>query len=377
MRKTGLACLALLIVLAAVCLPAAKADAADSYERKCSICGKNTTFIFSEWKIYEDRHVPVHVCSECKTMYVVGTSKKEKHYGGTATCTEKAKCTACGHLYGDYGHDIVHHDAQAATCTEVGWDAYDTCTKCTYTTYKEIPALNHDPVSHDAQAATCTEIGWDAYETCTRCPYTTYKEIPALGHDWHSQKTVKPTCEADGYTLYACSRCPETDTRSMAKKLGHWFGEWTPNGNEAHTAECRRSNCSHAAAVGCERYEYTVNGESLTLCPVCGEAENAERLEWLEGASASAFDDSLPEGELVARRNASCLSLVFEYAGKVIEFEGEITFTLPAEALNGASLVLVSPDGTETPLSLKEENGAVSFTLDFTGMALLRLVFEA
>jgi hypothetical protein len=37
-------------------------------------------------------------------------------------------------------------------------------------------------VSHDAQAATCTEIGWAAYKTCSRCDYTTYEEIAALGH---------------------------------------------------------------------------------------------------------------------------------------------------------------------------------------------------
>ena len=81
------------------------------------------------------------------------------------------------------GHEIVHHEAKAATCTEIGWNEYDTCSRCDYTTYVEIPALGHDLVHHDAQAATCTAIGWNAYDTCTRCDYTTYVEIPALGHD--------------------------------------------------------------------------------------------------------------------------------------------------------------------------------------------------
>lgn len=39
------------------------------------------------------------------------------------------------------GHDLVHHDAKEPTHDSVGWDAYDTCTQCDYSTYVEIPAL--------------------------------------------------------------------------------------------------------------------------------------------------------------------------------------------------------------------------------------------
>lgn len=42
------------------------------------------------------------------------------------------------------GHDLIHHDAQAATCEEAGWNAYDTCSRCEYSTYEEIAALGHD-----------------------------------------------------------------------------------------------------------------------------------------------------------------------------------------------------------------------------------------
>ena len=42
-------------------------------------------------------------------------------------------------------HDLVHHDAKAPTCTEIGWNEYDACQRegCTYTTKVEIPALKH------------------------------------------------------------------------------------------------------------------------------------------------------------------------------------------------------------------------------------------
>ena len=108
-----------------------------------------------------------------------------------ATCTEKGVITftcSCNDTYTEeipaLGHDEETQQAQAPTCTEIGWEEYETCKRdgCEYSTYVEMSALDHDKVQHNAQAATCTEIGWNAYETCSRCDYTTYVEIPATGH---------------------------------------------------------------------------------------------------------------------------------------------------------------------------------------------------
>ncbi len=41
--------------------------------------------------------------------------------------------------------------------------------------------MDHDIVKHEAKEPTFNEVGWEAYEECTRCDYTTYVEIPALG----------------------------------------------------------------------------------------------------------------------------------------------------------------------------------------------------
>ncbi|MBO4539378.1 MAG: right-handed parallel beta-helix repeat-containing protein, partial [Clostridia bacterium] len=107
--------------------------------------------------------------------------------------TQGSHCSVCNVILEEQeevpalGHDLVYHNGQAATCTEKGWNAYNTCTRCDYTTYVEIAALGHDPVHHDGQAATCTEKGWNAYDTCSRCDYTTYAEISALGHNYNQQ----------------------------------------------------------------------------------------------------------------------------------------------------------------------------------------------
>ncbi|MBR1748155.1 MAG: hypothetical protein IJ735_08160, partial [Clostridia bacterium] len=125
-----------------------------------------------------------------------------------ATCTEKGlkkRTCACGEEETEeidaLGHNIVHHDGQVATCTEDGWEEYDTCTRCDYTTYQKIDKLGHDIVHHNGQAATCTEDGWEEYDTCTRCDYTTYQKIDKLGHNYNSVVTA-PTCTEQGYTTH-------------------------------------------------------------------------------------------------------------------------------------------------------------------------------
>ena len=134
--------------------------------------------------------------------------------GGTATCSAKAVCVTCGAEYGEKdsnNHALEQHAAKAPTCTEIGWDAYDTCSRCDYTTYAELPALNHDLKQHAAKAATCTEKGWDAYDTCSRCDYTTRKEIPALNHALEQHAAKAPTCTEPGWDAYeTCSRCDYT-----------------------------------------------------------------------------------------------------------------------------------------------------------------------
>ncbi|MBR1747200.1 MAG: hypothetical protein IJ735_03180, partial [Clostridia bacterium] len=145
-----------------------------------------------------------------------------------ATCTEKGlkkRTCACGEEETEeidaLGHDIVHHDGQAATCTEIGWAAYDACSRCDYTTYEEIEALGHDLIHHDGQAATCTEDGWEEYDTCTRCDYTTYQKINKLGHDIVHHAGQAATCTEDGWEEYdTCTRCDYT-TYQKIDKLGH------------------------------------------------------------------------------------------------------------------------------------------------------------
>ena len=227
------------------------------------------------------------ICMECKTVLEEETIPA-KHHSDTEwrtdkepTCTEKGDshlyCKDCGIFLNwkaipALGHDLEHHNKKDATCTEPGWEAYDTCKRdgCTYTTYKAIAATGHTPSNwivdvaatcekdgsvykectvchvelerdttsklghdlehHDKKEATCTEIGWEAYDTCKRagCGYTTYNEIPALGHKysqaWSNDKTYHWHASTCGHDVvsdkgkhtfdsnWVCTECAYVDT---------------------------------------------------------------------------------------------------------------------------------------------------------------------
>ena len=178
---------------------------------KCETCGQEYGSALghkwdTEWSYDENGHFHKCLNDGCSAK-----NDEAAHSGGKATCTEKAKCETCGHEYGSaLGHDLIDHAAQAPTCTAIGWGAYQTCSRCDYTTYVEKPALGHDLIDHAAQAPTCTAIGWDAYQTCSRCDYTTYVEKPALGHAEVTDPAVNPTCTESGKTEGKhCSVCGE------------------------------------------------------------------------------------------------------------------------------------------------------------------------
>ena len=180
--------------------------------------------------------------------------------GGTATCSAKAVCVTCGAEYGEKdsnNHALEQHAAKAPTCTEIGWDAYDTCSRCDYTTYAELPALNHALEQHAAKAPTCTEIGWNAYETCKNCDYTTYVERPAQ-HDLEQHAAKAPTCTEIGWNAYeTCKNCDYT-TYAELPALKHYLVYY-----KAKDPTCTEPGCD--AYETCSRCDYTTYVERPAL----------------------------------------------------------------------------------------------------------------
>lgn len=89
-------------------------------------------------------------------------------------------------------HTLVWNEAAPATCTAMGTVEYWHCSVCDANFDSEdaahkitevaipIDSDNHDLIHHEGKEPTRKETGWKAYDTCSRCDYTTYQEIAKL-----------------------------------------------------------------------------------------------------------------------------------------------------------------------------------------------------
>ena len=133
--------------------------------------------------------------------------------------------TACN----DEEHTLSLIEEQAATCTQAGNEAYYLCSHCGKLFADEngetevseadvtIAALGHEMTHHEAVAATCTEDGNLEYWSCSRCELNFSdaegtKEIASVaipaGHDIGWVELVEPTASAEGMLAhYECSVC--------------------------------------------------------------------------------------------------------------------------------------------------------------------------
>ena len=161
----------------------------------------------NDWESNETEHWQVCTCG--------AVFHKAEHSGGTATCTEKAKCAVCGAEYGDVlGHDFTtswtHDDnmhwKQCSRCDkkdDVGPHTWDNGTITT--------------------APTCTKAGERTY-TCTECGATKIEPIPATGHSWKSDWTSDAT-----HHWHECANesCDVTDNAGKNGYAEHSGGKAT------------------------------------------------------------------------------------------------------------------------------------------------------
>ena len=209
----------------------------------CKVCGKVTVgdyvdalgHDFSEWYISREptcekkgfRQRDCYRCYESEIEELTATGHSYNKVVTEPTCTEKGYTTHtchCGDSYiDDYtdapGHDLIVHEAKAPTCTEIGWNEYETCSRCDYTTYSEIAATGHS-YNKVVTAPTCTEIGFTTY-TCHCGDSYISDYVDALGHDfgeWYT--TLEPTCLDKGTECRDCLRCDHFETQEIAS-LGH------------------------------------------------------------------------------------------------------------------------------------------------------------
>lgn len=135
------------------------------------------------------------------------------HCGGTATCTEKAKCSFCGEEYGDFlSHKLSKTETKAPTCTEAGNEEYWYCETCkkyfsdesgTTPTIPEenvIPATGH---SYGEPEWNWSENGKSCTVTFTCENDTAHKESPKVTVT--TEVKTPATCTETGVTTYTAA----------------------------------------------------------------------------------------------------------------------------------------------------------------------------
>ena len=150
-----------------------------------------------------------HSCCTCNAAETVNCS------GGTATCTQKAKCTVCGAEYGNVlGHDFT------TSWTHDDNEHWRQCSRCDEK--KDVSPHTWDSGT-ETTASTCTKAGEKTY-TCTKCGATKTEPIDATGHSWNSDWTSDAT-----HHWHECTNenCDVTDNSGKNGYAEHSGGKAT------------------------------------------------------------------------------------------------------------------------------------------------------
>ena len=209
------------------------------------------------------------------------TSTASKYLKSSATCTSVAvyyKSCACGlasstetftsGAIDPENHALVHYEAQAPTCTAVGWEAYDTCSRCGYTTKVEKQKTPHTYGTPTyvwaANNDSCT-----ATRTCTACQHVENETV-------NTQQTVTQnhSCtlnELSTFTATFTNTAFAQQTKENVKTAdmtGHSYGTptyvWAAN-NDSCTAEHKCSACQHVENETVNTQKQVTQNRSCTL----------------------------------------------------------------------------------------------------------------
>ena len=173
--------------------------------------------------------------------------------GGTATCTEKAKCAVCGEEYGDVlGHDFT-----------TSW--------------------THDDNEH--------------WKQCSRCDI----KDDVSPHTWNSGTvTTAPTCTKAGERTYTCTECGATKTEPIPATGHSWKSDWTSDATH-HWHECANENCDVTDNAGKKGYAEHSGGKATckaqAVCEICGDSygspdpNNHTDLKHIDAKAATAAEE--------------------------------------------------------------------------------------
>ncbi len=190
-------------------------------------------YVFSGWNGFTDETVVTEdVTYTAKYDAVEHTYSEFVEQVKAATCTEqgeeKYKCANCdsttikaipvaadAHAWGEWTVTT------APTCTALGVETRVCTRDANHAETRDLAKESHVLTHHDAKAATCTAVGWNAYDKCANCDYTTYVEIPVdvNAHAWGEWTVTDATCKQAGSRTRVCNNNNEhTETENIPVK---------------------------------------------------------------------------------------------------------------------------------------------------------------
>ena len=172
-------------------------------------------------------------CSVTFTFALPETSDED----WSENIVQNASCTAAG--------------SKTLSRTVSGQDSSGQAVSITLTvTGVEIPKIDHDLQPVAAQAATCTESGWNAYWRCSVC-----KEIFTANDQESGTGETEVTADLEGIYL--------------GPKGHNMSATWSSDGN-GHWHECTNEGCTYREDSASHTWEYTqATNNHYKKCSVC------------------------------------------------------------------------------------------------------------
>ena len=151
---------------------------------------------------------------------------------------------------------------------------------CDYEETAKVTKLGHDLVKVAGKDATCTEDGYTAYDSCSRCDYATESQtIDAYGHTpfptWTTD--LAATCYSEGLKSKKCSVCGESTESATIDMKSHKYGSWStttpPTCTEAgvKTRSCTNEGCEHSETAAITAIGHDMDEGEITTDPTCTE----------------------------------------------------------------------------------------------------------